>query len=173
MATIVKRSAPERVPTAPTKGDQHKLRWLGGYKDQATTIVLDVIAGDERRFALDQEIADLDAKLADPALAAHPLRPKAEQRRAMLDVLAVDAVCGRSRRVKEFGRIVGEMVNLIVDLSPAGREAAREIVGVAATAIDPAGHLYDVLGFPPDVPAWCVGKQAWNVWQWQRGETTP
>jgi hypothetical protein len=168
MATVVRRTEPVRVPTGPTKADEHRLRWLGGYKDRATDLILDVIAMDERRFALEEELVDLDAKLADPALADHPKRPAAVGRRHMLETLAIDATLGRSNRLKEFGRILGEMAKLMRDLSPGGIDACRAICGTACTSIDPESDLWLILGMPPDAPSWCIGKQAANVYGWTR-----
>jgi hypothetical protein len=168
MATVVRRKEPVRVPTQPTKADEHRLRWLGGYRDQATDLILDVIAMDERRFAVEEELTNLDARLADPALADHPKRPAAQRRRDDLERQAIDATLGRGNRLREFARIAKEMTGLIRNLSPAGIESCRAICETACTSIDPESDLWMILEMPPDPPDWCIGKQAANVYGWQR-----
>jgi hypothetical protein len=81
--------------------------------------------------------------------------------------MAIDRTIGRANRLKEFARIVGVLARLIVALSPAGRAAAAEVVGAAATSIDPESDLWRELGMPSDVPDWCVGRRAANVYNWQ------
>jgi hypothetical protein len=142
------------------------LRWLGGYADQARELAAEVVAMDERRFALEEEIRDLDRKLADPTLMDHPKRSKGVERRAMLETLAIDATLGRANRLKEFARVVHEMTVLIRRLNPASWDACRAICETACTSVDPESDLWMILGMPPDPPDWCIGKAAANVYGW-------
>lgn len=167
MAAVVRRKEPERVPTTPTKADAHRLRWLADYAAKARQVVADVIAWDEARMEIEEQIVQLDARLADPALADHPKRPAAQRRRDQLERDAVDAGLPRPNLVREFARLAGEMTRLIRDLSPGALAECEGICGSACRSIDPAYDLWRILGFPPEVPTWVVGRAAANVWSWQ------